>query len=93
MPGLVMFSTNAISDQETDDGSPPFTLSLLEPVKPAKIEAFAGNELIVYNPRNPYNIFTNYELDIHCVGFDVSYCCIIPPNNSVQAQDSRFHVA
>ncbi len=69
-----MFSTNAISDQETDDGSPPFTLSLLEPVKPAKIEAFAGNELIVYNPRNPYNIFTNYELDIHCVGFDVSYC-------------------
>ena len=86
MPGLVMFATNAISDQEGDDGSPPFTLSLLEPVKSVKIETLAGKEITVYNPRNPYNIFINYELGMHCVGFDVSYCCIIPPYNSVQAQ-------
>jgi hypothetical protein len=23
---------------------------------------------------------------MHCVGFDVSYCCVIPPYNSIQAQ-------
>ena len=23
---------------------------------------------------------------MHCVGFDISYCCIIPPYNSIQAQ-------
>jgi|GEM_PF-1751252 hypothetical protein len=81
-----MFATNVISDEERDDGSPPFTLSLLEPVKPAKIEAFAGKGITVYNPRNPYNILINYELGMHCVGFDVSYCYVIPPYNSVQAQ-------
>jgi hypothetical protein len=26
---------------------------------------------------------------MHCVGFDISYCCIIPPYNSVQAQAVR----
>lgn len=23
---------------------------------------------------------------MHCVGFDMSYCCVIPPYNSIQAQ-------
>ena len=23
---------------------------------------------------------------MHCVGFDISYCCVIPPYNSIQAQ-------
>ncbi len=66
MPGLVTFVTNAISDQERHDGSSPFTLTLLEPVKSAKIETSAGEETTVYNPRNPYNIFINYELGMHC---------------------------
>lgn len=39
-----------------------------------------------FGPLNAYNIFINYELGMHCVGFDVSYCCIIPPYNSIQAQ-------
>ncbi len=43
----------------------------------------------VYLPVNPYNIFTNYELGMHCVGFDMSYCCVIPPYNSIQAQAVR----
>lgn len=39
-----------------------------------------------YAPKSAYNIFVNYELGMHCVGFDMSYCCVIPPYNSIQAQ-------
>jgi hypothetical protein len=61
------------------DVNPPFSTTGLEKVK------LAG-EVNAFDPRNPYNIFINYELGMHCVGFDVSYCCVIPPYNSVQAQ-------
>ncbi len=37
-------------------------------------------------PKNDYNISINYELGMHCTGFDFSYCCVLPPYNSVQAQ-------
>ncbi len=53
----------------------------------ANIKTAEGKGEIFYNPKNPYNIFSNYELGMHCVGFDVSYCCIIPSYNSIQAQD------
>ncbi len=43
----------------------------------------------LFGPKNAYNIFVNYELGMHCVGFDMSYCCIIPPYNSIQAQVIR----
>ena len=60
------------------DTWPPFAFTQL---------TSAGND--TYNPRNPYNILINYELGMHCVGFDMSYCCIIPPYNSIQAQAVR----
>jgi mono/diheme cytochrome c family protein len=47
--------------------------------------AMAGAEK-AFNPKNPYSIFINYELGMHCVGFDITYCCVIPPYNSIQAQ-------
>jgi len=37
-------------------------------------------------PINDYNITINYELGMHCTGFDFSYCCILPPYNSIQSQ-------
>ncbi len=37
-------------------------------------------------PINDYNITINYELGMHCTGFDFTYCCILPPYNSIQAQ-------
>ena len=33
-----------------------------------------------------YRIFINYELGMHCTGFDFEYCCVLPPYNSIQAQ-------
>ncbi|MFQ5890669.1 MAG: hypothetical protein ACE5JR_11535 [Gemmatimonadota bacterium] len=47
----------------------------------------------VFLPPNPYNIFVNYELGMHCVGFDMNYCCVIPPYNSIQAQAMRTATA
>lgn len=43
----------------------------------------------VVKPKNDYNITINYELGMHCTGFDFSYCCILPPYNSIQSQVIR----
>jgi len=56
---------------------------------PQPLEDVRLKEEVTYDPRNSYSIFINYELGMHCVGFDVSYCCIIAPYNSVQAQVVR----
>jgi hypothetical protein len=37
-------------------------------------------------PINDYNITINYELGMHCTGFDFTYCCVLPPYNSIQSQ-------
>ncbi len=84
---LILCGGDALTDEEPYDTNPPFGLSLLSPVK-TKMES-AGIEATVYTPKNPYNIFINYELGMHCVSFDMSYCCIIPPYNSIQAQAVR----
>ncbi|MBI4665822.1 MAG: hypothetical protein HY751_05350 [Nitrospinae bacterium] len=33
-----------------------------------------------------YVISINYELGMHCTGFDFSYCCVLPPYNSILTQ-------
>jgi hypothetical protein len=33
-----------------------------------------------------FKITMNYELGMHCTGFEFSYCCILPPYNSIVAQ-------
>ncbi len=78
-------NAQALANDKPYDGSPPFRLSELQPLKIQEAGA-AGEESILYGPKNAYNIFINYELGMHCVGFDISYCCIIPPYNSIQAQ-------
>ncbi|MCF6205791.1 MAG: hypothetical protein L3J47_02685 [Sulfurovum sp.] len=60
------------------DKKPPFSLNKLEKVKVNGKEA--------YQPKADYSMFVNYELGMHCVGFDMSYCCVIPPYNSIQSQ-------
>lgn len=62
------------------DPSPPFSTTSL------KRAAGAGGKGPVFDPKDPYAVFVNYELGMHCVGFEISYCCIIPPYNSIQAQ-------
>ncbi len=33
-----------------------------------------------------FKIFMNYELGMHCTGFEFAYCCVLPPYNSIVAQ-------
>ncbi|RMF87846.1 MAG: hypothetical protein D6739_00965, partial [Nitrospirae bacterium] len=37
-------------------------------------------------PPRDYQILIHYELGMHCTGFDFTYCCILPPYNSILAQ-------
>jgi len=36
--------------------------------------------------QNAFNILMNYELGMHCTGFEFAYCCVLPPYNSILAQ-------
>lgn len=40
-------------------------------------------------PDRDYVILVHYELGMHCTGFDLSYCCVLPPFNSILAQAVR----
>ncbi|RMG28454.1 MAG: hypothetical protein D6721_08275 [Gammaproteobacteria bacterium] len=44
---------------------------------------------LVAKPKNAFNILMNYELGMHCTGFEFSYCCVLPPYNSILAQVVR----
>jgi hypothetical protein len=68
------------------DSNPPFKQHF---TKTVTAKDSSGKTVTLYDPKNPYTIFINYELGMHCVGFDISYCCVIPPYNSIQAQAVR----
>jgi len=83
---LVSAAVAAAGPRPSYDTNPPFTTGLLKPVA---IKDASGRTATLYDPRDPYAIFINYELGMHCVGFDISYCCVIPPYSSIQAQAVR----
>ncbi|GIT98332.1 hypothetical protein [Sulfurovum sp. TSL1] len=74
---LSLLTTAAFSAADYDK-TPPFSMDKLEAVKIKGKTAF--------QPKADYSMFVNYELGMHCVGFDMSYCCVIPPYNSIQSQ-------
>ncbi|MGZ5453165.1 MAG: hypothetical protein ACXW2R_02965, partial [Candidatus Aminicenantales bacterium] len=83
---LLFVSTMGRMPASQYDKNPRFTLAGLKEAGPS---GAAGAAEKLFDPKNPFNIFINYELGMHCVGFDMSYCCIIPPYNSIQAQAVR----
>jgi len=40
----------------------------------------------VLSDQPDFKIMMNYELGMHCTGFEFSYCCVLPPYNSILAQ-------
>ncbi len=50
------------------------------------VAALSTAQAAATKPKNDYNITINYELGMHCTGFDFSYCCVLPPYNSIQSQ-------
>ncbi len=79
---VTLLSTLAATSASAYDKNPPFKLKNLNKVS----FEHNGKRMSGFQPKNDFNIFINYELGMHCVGFEMSYCCVIPPYNSIQAQ-------
>ena len=56
------------------DKNPPFSLDKLKPITYKS----DGTTIKAYDPTTDYRIFVNYELGMHCVGFEMSYCIMNP---------------
>ncbi len=82
LAGTLALSTASLATASTYDKNPPFELSKLK----SDTVKVNGKKIKSYNPVNDVNLFINYELGMHCVGFEMSYCCVIPPYNSIQSQ-------
>ncbi|MBT8118126.1 MAG: cadherin-like domain-containing protein, partial [Gammaproteobacteria bacterium] len=39
-----------------------------------------------FAPQTDFKIMMNYELGMHCTGFEFAYCCVLPAYNSILAQ-------
>jgi len=39
-----------------------------------------------FSPQTDFKIMMNYELGMHCTGFEFAYCCVLPVYNSILAQ-------
>ena len=62
------------------------------PADPGCYNANHNNE-VNYDPIDPdfapqtdFKIMMNYELGMHCTGFEFAYCCVLPAYNSILAQ-------
>jgi VCBS repeat-containing protein len=40
----------------------------------------------ILSKQTDFKILMNYELGMHCTGFEFAYCCVLPPYNSILAQ-------
>jgi len=40
----------------------------------------------IVSKQTDFKIMMNYELGMHCTGFEFAYCCVLPPYNSILAQ-------
>ena len=50
------------------------------------LSAVATVNIHVLSDQPDFKIMMNYELGMHCTGFEFSYCCVLPPYNSIVAQ-------
>ncbi len=79
----VLSAFSGFSTAQAYDKNPPFKFSKLDLIT---YKAEDGSKIKAYDPTTDYKMFVNYELGMHCVGFEMSYCCVIPPYNSIQSQ-------
>ena len=73
VPGTDSFEYTVSDGDLTDTATVALTVETDLYVKPA-------------GQQNQFNIMMNYELGMHCTGFEFAYCCVLPPYNSILAQ-------
>lgn len=83
LPAMVV-GAGAWAGKPAYDPNPPFGFDLLEPAHTYPSDPHKG--ATAYKPRSPYSIFVASPLGMHFTALDGSYCCILPPSVSIQAQ-------
>ncbi|EGV51189.1 hypothetical protein [Candidatus Endoriftia persephone] len=76
------------TQQHADTAAPEEAVKAVKHVASAGFKRYQGPIVAAdpSKPKNDYNITINYELGMHCTGFDFTYCCVLPPYNSIQSQ-------
>ena len=70
----------ALGDNDNDS----FTYHAQDP--DGKLSEVVAVNIHVLSDQPDFKIMMNYELGMHCTGFEFSYCCVLPPYNSIVAQ-------
>jgi len=93
LPGNATFDTGTgVFNWQTggnDVGAWPLTFTVTDEDLETDSESIIINVLSTQAggpPKNAFNILMNYELGMHCTGFEFAYCCVLPPYNSILAQ-------
>jgi Bacterial Ig domain len=67
-----------------DNGNDSFTYQAKD--ANGNLSNVATVNIHIQSDQPDFKIMMNYELGMHCTGFEFSYCCILPPYNSIVAQ-------
>ncbi len=71
---------STMADNQTDQ----FTYVMVDAKGDASNEATVVIQTL--SKQKDFKILMNYELGMHCTGFEFAYCCVLPPYNSILAQ-------
>ena len=77
--GFVYTPNASLSDNDNDS----FTYQAYDGVDTS---AETTVNINIVSKQVDYKIMMNYELGMHCTGFEFAYCCVLPPYNSILAQ-------
>ena len=78
--GSFTYTPNAsLSDNDNDS----FTYQASDG---ANLSAVTTVNINILSKQTDFKIMMNYELGMHCTGFEFAYCCVLPPYNSILAQ-------
>jgi VCBS repeat-containing protein len=70
----------SLSDNDNDS----FTYRAQDPN--GNLSAVTKVNINILSKQTDFKILMNYELGMHCTGFEFAYCCVLPPYNSILAQ-------
>jgi len=70
-----------------DNDNDSFTYHALD--GDGNVSTVATVNIHITSKQNDFKIMMNYELGMHCTGFEFSYCCVLPPYNSILTQVVR----
>ena len=70
-----------------DNSNDSFTYQAID--AEGSVSGVATVNIHVLSDQADFKIMMNYELGMHCTGFEFSYCCVLPPYNSILAQVVR----